>query len=226
MSETKSGELVIHHDDEFLDKLREYNNRSYKADTPETKVKKRPDGYPYVSGSYMNKLFTDLFPLYEFTNLEVTDVPQWGIVRVTLILVDRTSGNSQPGVGAARIQISREAKKKPVHEITPFDLIDYDKNVKSALTNAIKNAQSRFGVAADVYQKREFTPTPEEQERYEELVKDAPATKKVVITEAWNNLGDGFTDFLDSVEAKLEKARARENINKPKTDNNKEGSIL
>ena len=73
-------------------------------------------------------------------------------------------------------------------------------NLKSALSKAIKNAQSRFGVSADVYQKRESVPSDGERQRFEtilaQIAKISPSRAKI-FQDQWADLGTDWSEFMD-----------------------------
>lgn len=180
-------------EEHFRDDLRAHITAPYDHKTPPEKVKKRPDGYDYVESSYMDFETKQFMPLYEYKLLHTSNDMGW--ITVIVSLTDRTTGNTELGAGSARIQVSRGV------EVPGFrDVIDMSNNVKAALTNAIKNAQSRFGIAADVYQRRESVPTDAERGRYDELKKQIHAinaTRAKMFQDQWNDLGTDWSEFLD-----------------------------
>lgn len=191
-------------DTDLMDKVSRYVTHPYTIATPPEKVKKRPDGFDYVSESYMVMTFKKLTPLYQWRVLEVKPIMEALTVQATVELTDRRTGNTEIGVGAARIQISKEAKERFLagkqERIMPFDLVDYDKNCKSALTQARKNALRNFGIAADVYNKRDEVATDEEKERYQALLSRVPVARRGMLQSQWKDLGAEYSDFLDKWE--------------------------
>jgi len=184
---------LIKSDEHFRAELRDYITSSYDHKTPPEKVKKRPDGYDYVESSYMDFETKQFMPLYEYKLLHTSNDMGW--VSVIVSLTDRTTGNTELGAGSARIQVSRGVETPGFR-----DVIDMSNNIKAALTNAIKNAQSRFGIAADVYQRRESVPTDVERGRFDELKKQIhaiSATRAKMFQDQWNDLGTDWSEFLD-----------------------------
>lgn len=179
--------------EDFRDELRKHVMEPFDVKTPPEKVKKRPDGYDYVESSYMDYQAKGHMPLYEYSLLHYSINEGW--ITVIVSLRDRITGNVELGADSARVQV------KVGTEVPSFrDIIDMGNNVKSALSKAIKNAQSRFGYSADVYQRRESVPTDDERNRYEEMLKSidsiSPARARVY-KEQWASLGTDWSEFLD-----------------------------
>ena len=161
--------------------------------TPPEKVYKKPGGYDYVESSYMDYCFKKSSPLYEHRLLDSHIDMENGWVTCFVVTTDRITGNSELGADSARI-----ACKKGTSEV-----VDLGNNVKSALSRAIKNAQAKFGHAADVYQKRESIPTDDERERYNNLYKDIKVLESKaanIMKERWAELGTDWSIFLDQWE--------------------------
>lgn len=122
-------------------------------------VMKRPDGLDYIIDAYMDECLDKHFPGWSWkkagglnflgSEYVVADGELWIIDERLLAF-----GISPPyrvywGSGAARIQY----KSGKPH--TPENLVDIDKNVKAANTNAKKVAINRLtGIGDDVYAKR------------------------------------------------------------------------
>jgi hypothetical protein len=198
---------VLIQDEKNRDEILEYISQPYQNITPENKIKRNPKGYDYVKGSYMDMSFKQYSPLYSYDSIDVQDVLPLGFVRVAVILRNRITGNTEVGTGAARIQLTRDARKRLESggnfTVTPFDVVDYDKNLKSATEQARKNAQRQFGIASDVYRRREFEPTNQELERWEHLKSQMSLKNKLHLQEEFENLGSHFTEWLDEVESNL-----------------------
>ena len=168
--------------------------------TPKEKVKKRPDGFDYVSGAYMDHVTKEFMPLYKYNLLHVSESLGW--ISIIVTLEDRTTGNVELGAGSARIQVVRGTETPGFR-----DVIDYGNNIKSALSNAIKDAQKRFGVAADVYRRRESVPTQEERERFTAMrtkIAQISSIRVKAFNEAWSGLGTDFNEFLDGWQIYIE----------------------
>ena len=190
----------------FRDELRSYITAHVDQKTPAEKVKKRPDGYDYVESSYMDYETKKFMPLYKYTLLHVSWEMGW--INVIVSLEDKITGNTELGAGSARIQVSRGVEEPGFR-----DVIDMSNNIKAALTNAIKNAQSRFGVAADVYRRRESVPTDVERDRFEAMKKEIHkinATRSRMFAEQWATLGTDWTEFLDKWQVYIDRNKAQE----------------
>ena len=184
---------LLKSEEHFRDNIREYITSPYDKLTPPEKVKKRPDGYDYVESSYMDFETKKFMPLYEYKLLHYGNDMGW--ISVIVSLTDRTTGNTELGAGSARVQVSRGVETPGFR-----DVIDMSNNIKAALTNAIKNAQSRFGIAADIYQRRESIPDDAERKRFDELKKAIYAispTRAKMFADQWQDLGTDWTEFLD-----------------------------
>lgn len=209
---------LIKSKEHFRDELSSYISTPYEQKTPVEKVKKRPDGYDYVESSFMDYETKNFMPLYEYTLLHVSWEMGW--INVIVSLKDRITGNTELGAGSARIQVSRGVETPGFR-----DVIDMSNNIKAALTNAIKNAQSRFGIAADVYQRRESVPTDAERDRFSAMKKEIHeinATRARMFAEQWTNLGTDWTEFLDRWQVYIDRNKAQE----PASDISETKSIL
>ena len=174
---------------EYKKQASEYVSKPFNDITPPEKVKKRPDGFDYVESSWMDFQAKQFMPFYKYELLHTSYEKDF--INVIVSLTDKITGNAELGAGSSRIQVSRSD--------TTY-VIDMSNNIKSALTNAIKNAQSRFGIAADVYQKREAVSSDVEKLRKDALHKEIYAinpTRAKMFSEQWDALGTDFTEYLD-----------------------------
>lgn len=165
-----------------------YIKEPFKVPTPDSKIKKRPDGFDYVESSWMDNSFKSSSPLYDNNIVYVNDDGQW--IDIIVKITDKITGNSELGGGSAKIQVARNTGK----------VLDKGNNLTAALSKAIKNAQSRFGHAADVYHKRHELPTDDEMERYKSMlaqIKNINSTRAYTFSDQWDQLGTGFGDYLD-----------------------------
>lgn len=121
--------------------------------TPKTQIKKRPDGLDYLEEGYMRQAgLNENYPIWSWTP---TDNPvqflgsEWVVVSGVLEVVDEGVPRKFFSPGAARVQFKRGAPH------TPENVIDIDKNVASANTNAFKRAINRLtNFGDDVYRKQ------------------------------------------------------------------------
>jgi len=202
---------LLKSEEHFRDNIREYITSPYDKKTPPEKVKKRPDGYDYVESSYMDFETKKFMPLYEYKLLHYSNDMGW--ISVIVSLTDRTTGNTELGAGSARVQVSRGVETPGFR-----DVIDMSNNIKAALTNAIKNAQSRFGIAADIYQRRESIPDDAERKRFDELkaaIYAISPTRSKMFVDQWQDLGTDWTEFLDKWQIYVD----RNSQTKQKSDN-------
>jgi hypothetical protein len=185
--------------------LFDYISRPKDVKTPTEKIKLRPDGFDYVESSWMDYQSKMFMPLYEYKLLHTSI--DFGWVNVIVSLTDKITGNVELGADSARIMVKRDADSP-----TYRDILDMGNNLKSALSKAIKNAQSRFGVAADVYRKIESEPTQDERERYKQVlqaVNTISPTRSQVFKDQWVGLGTDWSQFLDKWQVYIDR-------NKPK----------
>lgn len=201
--------------EEELKRVIEYNFKPYEQETPPDKIKKRPDGYDYVEYSYMDKEYKKYHPFY---SIRMVGTPQLYLqllyVECSIELTSKITGNTECGTGGARIQLKTEAKKlveSGKRGVLPFDIIDYDKNVKSALTNAIKNAESRFGIAADVYQRREFAPSESQQAEFNKLLGELTISEKYTFRTQWGQTDGDYDKILNKMKKEVKKKGQNEN---------------
>lgn len=203
---------------DYKETASEYISQPFSDKTPPEKVKKRPDGFDYVESSWMDFQTKKFMPFYKYQLLHTSF--EMGFVNVIISLEDRITGNTELGAGSARIQVSRGVSEPGFR-----DVIDMSNNIKAALTNAIKNAQSRYGIAADIYQKRESIPSDPERTRKNTMEKElnrVDPTKAKVFSEQWNTLGTDFSTFLDRWQVYLDrKNQSHNSVTDAKSDKKK-----
>jgi len=210
------ADLSILSDDNLRAAVTEHITSIYDVKTPKEKIKRRPDGLDYIESTWMDKTWKGFSPLYEYSLLLHNEALGW--IDIIVSLKDRISGNVELGAGSARIQVRRGASEP----YSAMDIVDKGNNLKAALTNAIKNAQSRFGVGADVYGKREELKTDEEQERFKVMLsamKGINSTRAQMFESQWNDLGTDYTEFLDRWQVFIDNSSAKtgESIGNQKT---------
>ena len=122
-------------------------------------VQKRPDGLNYIIDAYMDECLDKHFPGWSWKKAGGLNFlgSEYIVADGELYIIDEkllAFGITPPyrvywGCGAARIQY-KSGKPR-----TPENLVDIDKNVKAANTNAKKVAINRLtGIGDDVYGKR------------------------------------------------------------------------
>jgi hypothetical protein len=153
-------------------KIKETHTEVSATKTPSWAVKRRPDGFDYVEEGYMRNKLNEIYPIWswEAVGSGVQFIgAEWAVVTAELVVVDNGIPRKFFSPGAARIQF----KKGSPH--TPENVVDIDKNLASANTNAFKRACNRLvNIADDVYKKHieDLTLTPKQIEEVEELIKD------------------------------------------------------
>jgi hypothetical protein len=197
--------------------------------TPKKFIKKRPDGFDYVEESIMRDLLDKYFPLWSWEGHDVKFLGYaWIVVTGHLIIVDEgllAFGINPPvrkffGTGAARIQYKKEVIDKVLTEIegrkvwkevrrkgevgNPNDVIDIDKNLKSANTQALKFAINRLcRIADDVYKKRSELGVTQEQaailNEFIEKHKDNAIVMEFIERNIDNVTPDNFNLFMNKL---------------------------
>jgi len=194
---------------DFQSVVAEHITHPFNVKTPKAKVKRRPDGFDYVESSWMDKNFKEQSKLYSSELLHYSEAQGW--ITIVVRLTDRITGNSELGGSAARIQVKAGAGAEPTFR----DIIDKGNNVAAALSKAIKNAQSRFGHAADIYGKRECLKTESEEERFKSMlpqISNISQSSASAFTKGWKEIGVDFTEFLDDwqswIDSRIQQKRA------------------
>ena len=116
---------------------------------------------PYAKQAYMFSEFNKQYPLHKFKVIKVEFIPSLLSVQVVLELTDLETMQTEVGVGSARVQLKKQAREDceaGKRQMTPFDVVNYDINVKAARTQAKKDAIKEFDICADLY-KRVVIPT-------------------------------------------------------------------
>lgn len=186
---------------EFLAKVKAFKkdwHKKYKSiskeNTPQVDgngrkiVEKRPDGFDYIIEAFMREKLDEHFPGWSWEAAAPMQITlNFLLAQGHLIVIDEhllALGINPPyrkfyGVGAARIQFKRNSP------MTPENVVDIDKNAKSADSTALKYAINRLThIGDDVYGKRI---EEEGAGAFEDLVamEDAPPDIKV---KAFNEL--------------------------------------
>ena len=141
---------------EMFEKIvRDKHNKVSDVKTPKAYIKRRPDGFDYVDEAFMRHQLNNYFPVWSW---EVDDIEflgsEWVVVRGHLSLSDSSVPRKFGSVGATRVQFKRDRKTGGAMTHTPENIVDIDKNVATANTNAFKRAVNRLcNIADDIYQK-------------------------------------------------------------------------
>ena len=117
--------------------------------TPKHFVKRRPDGMDYVEEAYLREKLNEYYPIWSWV-IDKTEFlgAEWCIVSGELQVVIDGVVRKFGSVGAARVQFKRGQPH------AAENVIDIDKNLASANTNAFKRAINRLcNIADDVYRK-------------------------------------------------------------------------
>jgi hypothetical protein len=141
----------------IYDKISEETTPHYDGDGNKI-VDTRPDGLDYIIAAYMSKKLDKHFPGWSWQDGHIQILGSfWVISDGTLYIIDEhllAFGITPPyrkfySSGAARIQYKRNTP------YAPENIVDIDKNIKSANTNAFKFAINRLcRIGDDVYKKR------------------------------------------------------------------------
>ena len=177
--------------------------------TPKQFVKRRPDGYDYVEESYMRAMLNKNYPNWSWipSGQKPVELTQdWILVTCMLVIEDNGVQRSFFSPGCARITYKRDQPH------TLENVVDLDKNVASANTNAFKRAINRLcNISDDVYKKQVRTDfmTEEQEKSYDELIQQAQklgmpitrlATWKNAKEEVYqSNYSDAYSAFYDEV---------------------------
>ncbi len=175
----KANPDILVNIESFKDDWYKFYKSISKTDTPKYDgngleiVRKRPDGLDYIIEAFMKDRLNYYFPGWSWRR---TSPPQllgaeWVITDGELMVIDErlmAFGISPPyryfaASGASRIQFKTEKITDPItkREVrasmphTPENLVDLDKQVKAANTNAFKKAINQLlGIGDDIYGKR------------------------------------------------------------------------
>lgn len=126
-------------------------------DTPASQVKQRPDGMDYVEEGFMRNQLNRHYPIWSWELDEVQFLGgEWVWCRGHLSIVEEGITRKFGSVGATRVQF-RKGK-----DHIPANIVDIDKNVASANTDAFKRAVNRLcNVCDDIYRKQILEPLSE-----------------------------------------------------------------
>lgn len=181
----------------FSEHANKVRQEAKSSPTPEQFIEWKDMGnvsYPYPNTAYMYQEFNRLYPLHKFTVIKVEYLPTLLSVQVIVELTDLKTGTTEIGVGSARVQIkktSREDLEAGRKVLTPFDIVDYDKSVKSARTQAKKDAIKEFDVCADIYDRIVVSKEIHDQwkKEYDRIVDKyiVDPTTKAKFNQRWNN---------------------------------------
>ena len=187
--------------------------------TPKPHIKHRPDGLDYVEEKWMRSELNKHYPVWSWviTKSEFLG-SEWVVVTGELQVLESGVVRKFGSIGAVRIQFKRGA------EHLPQNIIDIDKNVASANTNAFKRAINRLcNISDDVYRKQ-----VEEIELSEEQLKtietylnglDSKITKQVHKT---IDSGAVNTNNFDATLRRLGELRQQNNLDEINLDQKQE----
>ena len=139
------------------DNIRKTHKRISDEATPKPFIKIKGDGYEYVDEGYLRSRLSEEYPIWSWSSAGDDPVrflgSEWVIVSGSLRIEDNGVVREFFSPGAARIQF----KSGKAH--APENVVDIDKNVASANTNALKRAINRLtNIADDVYRKQIVDP--------------------------------------------------------------------
>jgi hypothetical protein len=167
--------------------LREKHNTIGLMKTPSKYKKRRPDGFDYVDEGYMRHQLNQHYPAWSWQIVDTEWLgSEWIIVRGELHIIDNGVPRKYASIGATRIQFKRDKKTGMPMEHSPENVVDIDKNVATANTNAFKRAVNRLcDIANDVYKKsvEDLNLTEEQKVSINKLIEeidDETTTNKVI----------------------------------------------
>ena len=143
--------------------------------TPKQHKERRPDGFDYVTEAYMRHQLNMHYPVWSWNIIDTEWLgSEWIMVRGELTIIDQGIPRKFASIGATRIQFKKGL------EHTPENVVDVDKNVATANTNAFKRAVNRLcDIANDVYKKaiEDLTLTDNQIEDLNNLVSELDNSK-------------------------------------------------
>lgn len=185
--------------------------------TPPRSVKKRSDGYFYPEFSYMQEEMDKFHPLRQ-EDITILPLDQTLPARVVVAIAkvtDLVTKEVRTGTDAHRVTFPKGELQKVEN------IVDLGNDIKSASTEALRNAYSRFGVCADIYQKQfKEEPTEAQNARFSSLMKDLPVDlndPKVVkwiddTRKAWATQNKDSADlYLEGLEKVVNKIKEKAN---------------
>ncbi len=207
----KKKEIVKVEDETVEQSLTRKHKSISQRTTPRAYIKQRPDGFDYVDEAYMRNELTKEYPVWSWSEAGENPVQflgaEWVIVSGKLRIEDNGVVREFFSPGSARVQFKRG---KP-H--TAENVIDIDKNLASANTNAFKRAVNRLGnIADDVYRKQDLTLSDEDVELLEEKMEKLSDEWKDKIMNMVNN-GEVIKPDLEKVINRIEQIITEEQEN-------------
>lgn len=173
-------------------------------------IEQKPDGFggslDYIIEAYMRDRLNFYFPGWSWEQGQVQFIgSEWVAVSGHLVILDEhllAYGKNPPerrffGAGAARIQFKRGQPH------TAENVVDIDKNVKSANSSALKVAINRLcGIGDDVYRKRIDEDGMGTVEQYEDNLLKEPSNALKAFTAKVNRNKLRWSDVLAVLEVK------------------------
>lgn len=174
-------------------------------DTPPSQIKRRPDGLDYVEEGYMRNQLNRHYPIWSWELDEVEFLGgEWVWCRGHLSIVEEGITRKFGSVGATRVQFRKGTKH------TPDNIVDIDKNVASANTDAFKRAVNRLcNVCDDIYRKQIIDPLSESDKDSLASVLDKADDKLRRAVNVKIDRGEihtrNLSDWIELIEKKLNK---------------------
>ena len=166
-------DLPVHLKDEEISNEFRRKAAQFRSDikTPKNKVKSRPDGYDYIEEGYMRQMLDEHFPGWSWIPATDNAVQflgsEWIVVSGSLIVSDYGQQRTFFSPGGSRIQF----KSGQPH--TAENVIDIDKQLGAANTNAFKRAINRLcRLGDDVYRKQDLDLTDEQKNKLNLFIKE------------------------------------------------------
>jgi hypothetical protein len=170
---------------EILERIRKHVREPFDKQTPKDFIHKmgekkgdiRFEDMEYPDFAYMVSEMDRLHPLRsEQVTYEIHE--NVGVISATAIVTDLITHEVRTGGDAHRIAL-KKASRGETKKIE--DIIDVGNDVKSAMTEALRNVYSRFGICADVYGKNLREPvTPDQRYKFQQLMLDIDEFKQLL----------------------------------------------
>jgi hypothetical protein len=221
-SETAIGHLLSEEDRELLYRRKREERQK---ETPKKHIQMK-GGFPFAEYAYMLDEMDKMHPLRSEIVISAGTFfnEKYLIYHVAVQVTDLITGESRPGTDAHPVvayEAGRDGDQKPIQTIRELMGNAY----KAALTKALRNAYSNFGVSSDLYQTQlAEEPNKEQKERFwewdkfmdEKVLPTAPDNWKEwweTIRKEWDlQTLDSATDYLNSLEPRIAKIKEKYNV--------------
>jgi len=207
-SQTENIQIYDESFNAFRERLYGIVTELKKKETPRKHVKKRGDGFDYPDFAYMVEEMDKFHPNRKEEFAFQPQIIGRNAILVGVIVSDNITHEIRVGIDAHRLTFKKGEEKNP------DNVIDIGNDAKSALTEALRNAYSRFGVCADVYNKQlQVGPSPENIKSLESMYQSIKqyTTVHPHLKKWWNQVVEDFDtqtpktveEFLSSIQTQV-----------------------